>query len=305
MTDIAEPETTQAVRALTSFPADASTDDILAAIQRDGACIVTGVLSDEEVDRVNDDVGPWIEASPDGRDDFTGRSTRRTGALAARTPETRPVIMHPLALEIANRFMEPFTNKIQLHLTQTIAIGPGQGRQPLHRDRLAWGGYIPREVEPQLNTMWALTEFTEDNGATRVVPGSVTWPDEQRADPDQVTQAVMPKGSVLFYTGSVIHGGGENRTDEVRIGMNITYCLSWLRTEENQFLSCPPEFAKDLDPALQDLLGYTMGNYALGYYSSPDGAFPDGMAPKSDLVPPETLMGRRPTERNSYESTQG
>lgn len=300
MTDTATP-----LVALERFNADASAEAILVAIRRDGACIVENLLTDEQVDRVNHEVGPWIEASPDGRDDFTGRLTKRTGALAARSAECRDVITHDVVLDVARGFLESYTNKIQLHLTQTIAIGPGQGRQPLHRDRLAWGGYIPREIEPQLNTMWALTEFTVENGATRVVPGSPAWDDDQRAEPEQVTQAAMPKGSVLFYTGSVIHGGGENQSDQVRIGLNITYCLAWLRTEENQFLSCPPEFARQCDPELQDLLGYTMGNYALGYYSSPDGTYPAGVASTSDLAPPEVLMGRRPGKSGGYSSIAG
>ncbi len=79
--------------------------------------------------------------------------------------------MHPRVLEMANAFLSPWTNRIQLHLTQVIRILPGQGAQPLHRDRLAWGGYIPADMEPQFNTIWALTDFTEENGATRVVPG--------------------------------------------------------------------------------------------------------------------------------------
>ena len=168
------------------------------------------------------------------------------------------------------------------------------GAQALHRDRLAWGGYIPREIEPQLNTMWALTDFTAENGATRVVPGSHRWPDEQRADSSEIIQAEMAAGSLLFYTGSVIHSGGENHTDTDRIGMNITYCLAWLRTEENQFLSCPPRVARDLDQDLQELMGYSMGNYALGYYSDPD-----EVHETNDLRPPELAVGSRPRHRDS------
>jgi ectoine hydroxylase-related dioxygenase (phytanoyl-CoA dioxygenase family) len=175
-----------------------------------------------------------------------------------------------------------------------ITIEPGQGTQPLHRDRLAWGGFVPREVEPQFNTIWALTDFTDVNGATRVVPGSPGWDDDRRPVDDEKTQAIMPKGSVLLYSGSVIHGGGENRSTENRLGLNITYCLGWLRTEENQYLSCPPHIARDLDPELQELLGYTMGDYALGYYSDPEAdPVADGA---SDIRPPEKALGRKPRD---------
>jgi ectoine hydroxylase-related dioxygenase (phytanoyl-CoA dioxygenase family) len=100
---------------------------------------------------------------------------------------------------------------------------------------------------------------------------------------------------VLLYTGIVIHGGGENRSSAPRIGVNITYCLGWLRTEENQYLSCPPHIARTLEPDLQQLLGYTMGNYALGYYSDP--GMPRSGA--SDIRPPENALGRKPRERLS------
>jgi ectoine hydroxylase-related dioxygenase (phytanoyl-CoA dioxygenase family) len=242
--------------------------------------------------RVAAELDPWVKASPTGRDDFTGRLTSRTGALVARSEACRELVMHPVILDLANRFLAPYTNRIQLHLTQVINIGPGQGTQPLHRDRLAWGGYIPDEIEPQFNTMWALTDFTEENGATRLVPGSMSWAPDRRADESEKSQAVMPAGSVLLYSGSVIHGGGENRSNADRTGINITYCLAWLRTEENQYLSCPPHLAREIEPELQDLMGYTMGSYALGYYSDPE-----QVAGPSDLVPPEFVLGRKPREK--------
>lgn len=288
------------------FDADANLDEVVATVKSDGACVLTGVLRPAAVERLRDDLAPWVEASPAGRDAFTGFQTTRTGALVARSPVCREIVTHPRILELASTFLAPWTNRIQLHLTQVIRIKPGQPSQPLHRDRLAWGGYIPADIEPQFNTIWALTDFTEENGATRLVPGSTTWPDDRRAEPDEKTQAVMAAGSVLLYSGSVVHGGGENRSDEDRWGLNITYTLGWLRTEENQFLSCPPEVAKGLDPELQELLGYTMGNYALGYYSDPY-----EIRAAVDTLPPELALGRKPRERldssiisgNAFESS--
>lgn len=282
--------------AVTTFAPDSDPEIILAELRSQGACIIADAMDVDLLSRVDAELAPWIAATPGGRDDFTGRRTTRTGALVARSPACRELVMNPTILDLANGFLGPYTNKIQLHLTQVINIGPGQGSQPLHRDRLAWGGYIPAQIEPQFNTIWALTDFTEINGATRLVPGSVGWDEDRRATDDEKTQAVMDAGSVLLYTGSVIHGGGENRSEADRTGINITYCLAWLRTEENQYLSCPPHIARDLEPDLQELMGYSMGNYALGYYSEPD-----RVLEASDTLPPELALGRRPRSKHDNE----
>tara|TARA_B100001142_G_scaffold302392_1_gene328900 strand:+ start:50 stop:919 length:870 start_codon:yes stop_codon:yes gene_type:complete len=271
------------------FEAEAESDEILKAFKENGACVILNLMKDGLKDRVLDELEPLIESTPDGSDDFTGKQTGRTGALVARSESSRELVMDRKITELATQFLEPYTDKIQLHLTQIIDIRPGQGAQPRHRDRLAWGRYLPDQIEPQFNTMWALTDFSEENGATRVVPGSVSWPADRRPSDDETVQATMPAGSVLLYSGSVIHGGGQNNSELNRTGINITYCLGWLRTEENQYLSCPPDVAKNLDHDLQEMLGYTMGTYALGYYSDPE-----DINEVNDLRPPEWALGRSP-----------
>ncbi len=228
---------------------------------------------------------PYIEATQMGLDDFTGRQTSRTGALVARSAACREAVMHPVCLAGARDFLAPFCETVQLHLTQFIRLRPGQGSQPLHRDRLAWGGFIPREIEPQFNTIWAITDFTRANGATHVIPGSNHWPEERTPERDEVSYAEMSAGSVLIYSGSVVHSGGQNQSDMDRIGLNLTYTLGWLRQEENQYLSCPPHIARQFSPELQALLGYSMGSYALGYFTPP---LPPGEGPES--VPPDFLF---------------
>lgn len=280
---------------LLTFDPDHDHEEIVSALQRDGGVIIRDAMSPDLHRRVDEELKPWMDATPVGRDDFTGRHTARTGALVARSEACRELVMHPTIIDLAHRFLQPFTNKIQLHLTQVINIKPGQGAQPRHRDRLAWGGYIPRTIEPQFNTMWALTDFTPENGATRVVPGSVSWDDDRKPTDAETVQAAMSAGSVLLYTGSVIHGGGQNNSERDRTGINITYCLAWLRTEENQYLSCPPSIAKDLEPDLQELIGYSMGNYALGYYSDPE-----QVLEINDLMPPELALGRKPRDKSGY-----
>ncbi|MFT5579251.1 MAG: ectoine hydroxylase-related dioxygenase (phytanoyl-CoA dioxygenase family) [Paraglaciecola psychrophila] len=266
-----------------------SPKDVVAAVQKAGAVIIDNLMPAALADQIYQQTISFMTHSPVGEASFTGTHTTRTGALVARSAACRELITHPTLLETSETYLKQYCERVQLHLTQLIRIRSGQVKQPLHRDRQAWGDMIPKEIEPQLNTLWALTDFTEENGATQVVPGSHNWDYDRQAMPDEITQAVMSRGSVLVYSGSVIHGGGENRSGEDRIGINLTYALSWLRQEENQFLSCPPAIAKDLDPLLQELLGYTMGSTACGYYSDP---VPAGEG--REICPPEYALGRGP-----------
>jgi len=276
---------------LVRMSAQAKIEEILEVVSREGAMILEGVLAPVQVARVLEEVMPYVEATKPGHDDFSGRHTTRTGALVARSPASREMIMHPTVLGVARQFLAPWCERVQLHLSQVIRIRPGQEAQLVHRDRWAWGTHLDR-LEPQLNTIWALCEFREENGATQVVPGSVDWPDTRRPEPGEICYAEMDPGSVLIYSGSVFHGGGANVSAGDRIGVNMTYTLGWLRQEENQYLSCPPEIARDLDPELQDLIGYTLGNYALGYYTPP---LPPGEGPES--VGPEFALGRSVEEQ--------
>lgn len=278
---------------LVSLGPDATPEQINEIVIRDGAVIVKNLISAEKADRVVAECTPYVDATPQGRDSFTGFKTTRTGALVARSPECRALVTNKTVLGGCDVFLDPYCERYQLHLTQIIRIQPGQPKQYLHRDRLAWGGYV-KQVEPQLNTIWALTDFTQENGATQVVPGSPHWDEKREATDDEITYAEMPKGSVLIYSGSVIHGGGANDSTGDRWGLNITYSLGWLRQEENQYLSCPPHIAKDLDPELQELIGYTMGSYALGYYTDP-GAPGEG----PEIAPPEFILGRKPRETSN------
>jgi ectoine hydroxylase-related dioxygenase (phytanoyl-CoA dioxygenase family) len=254
-------------------------------LDRDGAMILDDVLSPAAVANMVAELSPYVAATPEGRDGFTGVRTTRTGALVARSPAVRQAVTDPCIARLCEHLLKPNCERWQLHLTQLIRIMPGQGAQPIHRDRWAWGAHL-KGIEPQLNTIWALTDFTPENGATQVVPGSSAWADDRKAEPHEITQAVMKAGSVLVYTGSVFHGGGANRCDQDRWGLNLTYALGWLRQEENQYLACPPEIARTLSPELQDLLGYALGGYALGYYTPP---LPPGEGP--ELVPPSFALG--------------
>lgn len=270
---------------LKHFARDVAPEQIVAALDGDGACIVDALVPENVMDALADEIMPYIEATPAGRDGFSGKLTTRTGALVARSPTCRDLVMNEAVLGACDLFLKRACDAYRLHLTQAIRIQPGQDKQPLHRDRLAWGGYL-QGVEPQLNTIWAMTEFTQANGATQVVPGSPHWPLERDATEAEICYAEMKRGSVLVYSGSVIHAGGANRANSDRIGVNLTYALGWLRQEENQYLSCPPQIARTLDPNLQALLGYAMGGYALGYFSEP---LPPGEG--KEVCPPSIALG--------------
>ncbi len=240
-------------------------DQVAAAIGSDGAVIVDRVAPEPLLQKIESELRPYLDATPTGPDDFSGARTRRTGSLIARSPACRELIMHPLGLGTARAFLSHATN-IQLHLTQAIAIGPGETPQPIHRDQWAFDFFpFPAGYEVQCNTIWALTDFTEENGATRVVPGSNLREDRLSFGPDDTEPATMARGSVLFYSGSVYHGGGANHSDATRIGLNITYNVGWLRQEENQYLSVPREVAETLPIELLRVMGYDRGAYALGY----------------------------------------
>jgi len=271
--------------ALTHLPADAPAADIVAVLERDGALILDDALALDAVNALVGELRPYVEATAPGRDSFTGSHTTRTGALVARSPLTRPLVMDARILALCDAVLKPNCHRYQLHLAQVIRIMPGQVAQAIHRDRWAWGRQMPG-IEPQVNTIWALTDFTAANGATQVIPGSQTWPDDRKAQLEEIARAVMKKGSVLIYTGTVFHSGGANGSDQDRWGLNITYSLGWLRQEENMYLSCPPDVARGLEPELAAMMGYAMSNYALGYYTPP---LPPGAGPET--VPPEWALG--------------
>ena len=191
-------------------------------------------------------------------------------------------------LDAARAYLAEHCDDVQLHFTSAVAIAPGESAQILHRDRGIWGGYVPRQIEPLFSTIWALTPFTRENGATQVVVGSHRWEKKRQPEPDEIAYAEMSPGSVLCYNGTVLHGGGANATeDETRVGVFLHYTLNWLRQEENQYLSCPPEHAEHLSQELRALIGYAKGGYVLGFYSDPD----DDSA-QHESVSPENLFSK-------------
>jgi hypothetical protein len=151
---------------------DSSPEAVAEAVAAEGAVIVDRLAPVDLLDRIGIELAPNLALTPPGPDRFSGHNTRRTGALIARSPSSRVLVLHPLALGVTGLVLAHASN-FQLHLTQAIAIGPGETAQPIHRDQWAFDFFpFPHGYEVQCNTLWALSAFSEANGATRVVPGS-------------------------------------------------------------------------------------------------------------------------------------
>lgn len=247
------------------FPATATAAEVASALEEHGCAIVERLADADLCDRVEQELAPWIAATPTGGDEFTGRSTRRTGALLARSPSSVDMIAHPTVLGVVDRILGRKGTKYQLHLTQAIAIGPGSPAQQLHRDHWCFNFHrFPVDLDVEVSTIWALCDFTEANGATRVIPDTHRSEGLEYSHADSAP-AEMARGSVVLYLGGTVHGGGANSTATVRTGVNVDYTLGWLRQEENQYLSVPREIAAALPEPVQRLMGYDYGAYALGY----------------------------------------
>jgi hypothetical protein len=240
---------------------------IVAAVRAEGGAIIDHLVSEEVMDRLQHEVEPWLDRVPFGSGEAAGARTRRLGGLVARSVTARELITHPSILEIV-RGVVHLPTTIQLHLTQVMALDPGEQGQPIHRDQQGLDLFtFPAGYEVLCNVLWAMTDFTERNGATRIIEGSNRYADNLNESfrEEDTEAAVMSRGSCLIYSGSVYHGAGANRSDATRTGMRILYSAGWLRQEENQYLSVPLETARQLDPELLRLIGYQRGAYGLGY----------------------------------------
>ena len=279
-------------------------EDIIEVLNNDAGVIIDGLIDQKEVNLLNKDLAPYLKNDVFGRDEFTGFKTKRIGALIARSEACRNLAMQPLVNEVSEKYLSPFCDGYQLHFTSAVSIGPGESKQILHRDRGIWGGYLPRRIEPLMSTIWAVTEFTKENGATQIVPGSHLWEKDRIPEENEIAYAEMKPGSVLLYTGTVLHGGGSNSSkSDIRTGVFLHYALNWLRQEENQYLSCPPDIAKDIPQEVRSLIGYSKGGYILGFYSdpkdkkavyesvSPENIFKDEVLDRFSTIPnPEELV---------------
>ena len=246
------------------------TDAVVSALRRDGAVIVRDLVGPEVVDKVRGELGPELESSGLATEsDFNGSLTLRISNVLAVAPSAASLVDHDMVVAIADEFLLPHCANYHVGSLTAINILPGEAAQALHRDDTPFP-IDNAGMELQIGVMWALDDFTEENGGTRVVPGSHRMLRSWHLPPlDHWVSAVMPKGSALFYLGSTWHGGGANRSSAARMGLINVYSLGWLRQESNQYLVHPPEIAAQFGPRLRALLGYTThgsGDDLLGTY---------------------------------------
>lgn len=255
---------------------EATIDRVVEALDADGCVVVERFLDDAKVRSLREELAPHRRQRPLGRNDFEGFATKRIYALFAKTRGFDELAIHPLLLGVLDRVLGHY----QLSGPVGIDIGPGESAQGLHRDDVVYPLPWPHQ-QVVLNTMWALDDFTPENGATLIVPGSHRTSPADPPPDEAAIVATMPAGSVMFYVGTVWHGGGANRTDERRLGVILEYAASWLRAQENHVTAVPVAVMRTLDPRLQELLGYNIFPPFLGYV--------DGRHPR------RALAGERPT----------
>ena len=265
--------------ALQYFDSTASADEIAYATQRDGGAVVTGLVSEELCDTVAGDLrDDFDESGHKNRRDFSGHKTNRSSAVLQASPRSVGIVAHDMVMEVADILLLSNCESYRISSLTAIEVMPGQQVQNLHRDDSMYPFQIPG-MEAQIGCMWALTDFTEENGATHVIPGSHLHVGRgMPADVSENVQAIMPKGSVLFYLGSTLHGAGKNLSDTARIGLINTYSLGWLRQEVNQYLNVPFDLVCGMDERMRCLLGYTTHDKQgdrLGKYFGNDAAFVD------------------------------
>jgi ectoine hydroxylase-related dioxygenase (phytanoyl-CoA dioxygenase family) len=249
------------------FENDADKDSVIGALRHAGAAVVKNVLDADIVDACAAEMRPEFDARGKLKEnDFNGYSTLRISGVLGYAPTTARTIGHPWVVAVADAILKPNCEAYRIGSATGIEILPGEGHQVLHRDDTIYPVRLVPGIEIQIGVMWALNDFTEDNGGTRVVLGShgVSIDDDETLG--EPVQAAMPKGSVLFYMGSLWHGGGANRSSAPRLGLINTYALGWLRQEVNQYLAVPPEIAIQYDETTRRLLGYTKHGSSLGYW---------------------------------------
>src|ERR1700722_11606813 len=259
---------------LRSLDADASPAAVVDVLRCDGGVIVRNLAPVELIDICAAELRPALDEFDESqRTGFSGPKTLRCGGVLRYAPRCAELIADPMVLNVTDALLLPSCADYQLGSTTGIEILPGESEQQLHRDDTPYPIQVAG-LELQIGVMWSFNDFTAENGATRVVPGSHrflrAW---HRPDLTRWASAVMPKGSALFYLGSTWHGGGANRSQSPRMGLINTYCLGWLRSEENHTLEVPPQSARQYDERVRRLLGYTThgaGHDQLGYYGGND-----------------------------------
>lgn len=242
----------------------------LAAVARDGYVILPDLLSPAELDEIRESVAPLLELK--GRNNFEGHSTQRIYSVLNKTRACDRIADHPRVLALLDRLFLP---NYLLSMLQVINILPGEQAQMLHTDDGFYPLPRPRKALGAA-TIWAIDDFTAENGATDILPGSHLWGDRL---PDGETRepVVMRAGSCVFFVGTLWHGGGANRSENSRLALTAQYCEPWLRPQEAFTLSMTRDTVRAVSEDIRRMLGYSIHPPFIGQV--------DGMHPKRLLEP--------------------
>jgi len=233
--------------------------------------MVTGVTNSDLRAAIRDELTPHMDSvhviDEDDPEEFYPGRTRRVSALVARSPSiTDQLLAHPISKSVCDRHLTANGEYgYQVHVTAALEVGPGAREQILHREEDPFTYFQEPRPNIIIASMWAISDFRADNGATLIVPGSHKWPGDRKAEPHEIVNAEMPAGSVLFWSGGLLHGAGANVGEDWRYGIILTYSLGWVRQEENQYLNVPKARLAELTPEMRKLIGFDMYD-ALGFY---------------------------------------
>ena len=245
-----------------------STKQDLARFHEDGFVILRDVLDVDEVDALRVSLQPYLDLDVHGRNNFEGERTQRVYSLVGRGSVFERTVEHPAVLELMDSLLQP---GYLLTASQAICIHPGETPQPVHFDDPFYNLPRPRPAV-SVSTIWALDDFNAAGGATEVIKGSHVWDDEQvsttydiganapvnDALEEQLMPIEMPAGSLVLFSGTLLHRGGANRSSVMRRAFSHQYCEPWARQQENFTLSIPRERAEAMSTRLQELLGYSI-----------------------------------------------
>jgi len=235
----------------------------LDALATDGFVVLPDVLSAGEIDAVKRALAPYLDGKHMGRNRFEGLKTQRVYALLAKSPVFADLASHPRVLPLVETLLEP---SCLLSSALAIHLGPGSERQELHFDDGPYSWVSRPRAAIGVSAIWALDDFTEENGATELIPGSHLWGNERAAaDDPRIRKVTMRAGSVVVFQGTMWHRGGENRSNAARLAVTPQYCRGWARQLENMTLAVPPEIVARYPRRVQELIGYSLHPAFMGH----------------------------------------
>ena len=240
-------------------------DADLARVERDGYVILPDLLTAEQIAEIRCAALPLLDRQ--GRNAFEGRATQRVYSVLNKTRACDVIADHPRVLALLDRLLLP---NYLLSMLQVISIQPGEQAQMLHTDDAFYPLPRPRKALGAA-TIWAIDDFTADNGATDIIPASHLW-GERRPDPAERQPEVMPAGSCVFFVGTLWHAGGANRSQQARLAVTAQYCEPWVRPQEAFTLSMTRDTVRAVSEDIRRMLGYSIHPPFIGQV--------DGMHPK-------------------------